>query len=161
MNRYRRNRAPGAVLFAIFSIITLIASCGPSGDRKAGDSLPLIVTREDLDSAAARAGTQMVVLDLYADWCGPCRVLAPVLHELAREHKGKAAFYRINVDRSNDLARSFGVQGIPYVIFMKDGKPVYSLTGLNPKENYQKVLTLCSGTPSADECINLLNEKMN
>ncbi len=103
----------------------------------------------------------MMVLDLYADWCGPCRILAPTLHELAAEFKGKADFYRINVDKSPDLARSFGVRGIPYVIFMMEKKPVYALTGLNPKENYQKVLTICGGAASADECVNLLNEKMN
>ena len=62
--------------------------------------------------------------------------------------QNKAFFYRVNVDRSPDLVRAFGVRGIPYIVFMKQNKAVYTLTGVNPKESYRKILDICKGTSS-------------
>lgn len=140
--------------------LLFLFSCGKSSDQKVFEKLPPVATQHELDSVSALAGSKMIVLDLYADWCMPCRLLAPTLHELSQKYKGKAAFYRINIDQCFELAQSFGVRGIPYVVFMKAGKPVYSLTGLNPKENYEKILTLCAGAATPDACVAILNEKM-
>lgn len=121
---------------------------------------PLIANSDELTAASHKAGTKMLVLDLSADWCMPCKLLEPVLHELSKEFKEKAVFYRVDVDKSRELAASFGVRGIPYVLFLKDGKVVYSLTGLNPKENYATVLTICPDSSTTDQCAGLLKEKM-
>jgi thioredoxin 1 len=143
---------------------TLVALCFSCNRSKTQDdawgNLPLITTSEELSAASTKAGSRMVVLDLYADWCGPCRILSPTLDDLSKEYKGKADFYRINVDNSSGLSRSFGVKGIPYVVFMKSGKAVYALTGLHPKEDYEKVLGICNGAATADECVKNLNEKL-
>jgi thioredoxin 1 len=152
-------QATRLTLSAIVVAITFI-SCGKSKVETDVDALPLIATSDELTAASEKAGDRMVVLDLYADWCMPCRVLSPVLHELADAYKDNAYFYRVNVDQSPDLARAFSVRGIPYVVFMKQNKAVYALTGVNPKESYKKILDICKGAASADECTGKLNERM-
>jgi thioredoxin 1 len=148
-------------LFIIAGIfMACLFACNKPGDSKSFSGLPKISTPQGLDSASLAASGKMVVLDFYADWCGPCRVLAPTMESLAEEYKKKAIFYRINIDQSKELAGSYGVRGIPYVVFMKSGTPVYALRGLNPEENYRKILDLCGGGGSADDCIKTINEKM-
>jgi|WetSurMetagenome_2_1015567.scaffolds.fasta_scaffold553811_1 thioredoxin len=153
------NAATHLMLSALVVAITFL-SCGKSKVETDVNALPLITTSDELTAASDKAGDRMVVLDLYADWCMPCRVLSPVLHELAVEYKDNAYFYRVNVDQSPDLARAFSVRGIPYVVFMKQNKAVYALTGVNPKESYRKILDICKGAASADECTGKLNERM-
>jgi thioredoxin 1 len=140
----------------------ILASCGSSKEKNAEamEQLPLLSSSEELDSLSAAVGNQMLVLDFYADWCGPCRVLAPTIDRLAVEYKEKARFFRVNVDKSPSLSRAFGVRGIPYIVFMKNGQVVYVLTGVHPGETYKKVLDFCSNDASADECVRKLNEKM-
>ena len=145
---------------AVLSILPLLLSCGKPKVEDEGKELPLIATSDELTAASDSAGDRMVVLDLYADWCMPCKLVAPVLYDLANENKNSVFFYRVNVDKSPDIAQSFGVRGIPYVIFMKHKKAVYALTGVKPKEQYQKVLDICKGTGSPDECVSQLNERM-
>ena len=142
------------------TLLSVFVSCGKSGEESSAQELPLITTKDDLVAASEQAGNRMVVLDMYADWCMPCKVLSPTLAELAGKNKDNATFYRINVDKSPDLARAFGVRGIPYVVFMKHHKAVYALSGVNPKEHYQKILDICQKSPSPDECVTRLNEQL-
>jgi thioredoxin 1 len=153
------NAAKGMTLFVLLFALVFI-SCGKAKVETNEDTLPLITTSDELTAASDKAGDQMVVLDLYADWCMPCKVISPVIHELAAEYKNSAFFYRVNVDQSPDLARAFGVQGIPYVVFLKHNKAVYALTGVNTRESYQKILDICKGVSSSDECVGKLNERM-
>lgn len=74
-----------------------------------------------------------VVVDFWAEWCGPCRVIAPIVEELSKEYNGKVQFAKVNVDESPDLAGRFGVQGIPTLIIFKDGQEVGRLVGAGPK----------------------------
>lgn len=87
---------------------------------------------------------QLMVFDLYADWCGPCKVLSPMLEKIAQENKDKAAFYKINVDQHPRLSALFKVNGIPYVVFLKNKTILYALTGLYPKDTYVKVINQLS-----------------
>jgi thioredoxin 1 len=141
------------------ALAVVIAGCSKPREPEAPVAqMPLLSAAEDLDTALSRAGNRMLVLDFYADWCGPCRALAPSMNELAGEFKGRADFYRVNVDRSPLLAREFGVRGIPLVVFMKNDSVVHAVTGLNPQERYLKILKTCEGTGSADECMKKLKE---
>jgi thioredoxin 1 len=83
---------------------------------------------------------RLIVFDLYADWCQPCRMLSPMLESIAQENAGRAWFYRINVDNYPAISRQFGVSGIPHVVFIKNGQVLRSLTGLNPSEAYVQAI---------------------
>ena len=74
-----------------------------------------------------------VLLDFYADWCGPCKMLAPVLHEIAEENVGALKVGKINVDEQMGLAMRFQVSSIPMLVVFKDGKAVAKSVGYRPK----------------------------
>ena len=75
---------------------------------------------------------KLVLLDFYADWCGPCRMVAPILHEIAEE-RPDVIVGKINVDEEEALAEAFGVYSIPTLVVMKDGKVVRQTSGARPK----------------------------
>ena len=77
------------------------------------------------------------VVDFNATWCGPCRMLGPVLEELSEEMTGKASFYAMDVDDNPDIAASFGINSIPYVAVFKDGQKVDEQIGFVPKPQLQ------------------------
>lgn len=77
-----------------------------------------------------------VLLDFYADWCGPCRIVSPIVDEIAEERKDS----KINVDQERELAEAFGVYSIPTLVIMKDGKIVNQAVGARPKEQILAML---------------------
>ncbi len=80
----------------------------------------------------------LVVVDFYADWCGPCRYLSPVLEKLEREYEGRVRFYKVNVDRNPELANYFGITSIPAVLMFKRGKLVNGFIGALPESNVRE-----------------------
>ena len=74
-----------------------------------------------------------VMVDFYADWCGPCKMIAPALEELAKEYDGKMTICKLNVDKSPELASEYGVMSIPTLIFFKGGKESGKITGAQSK----------------------------
>ena len=81
-----------------------------------------------------------VLVDFWAPWCGPCRAVAPIVEELAKEYSGKAGFAKVNVDESPILASQYGVMSIPTVIVFKDGKPAEQVIGYKPKNEFKKLI---------------------
>ena len=81
-----------------------------------------------------------VLVDFYADWCGPCKMLAPVVEELAEEYQGKVIVGKVNVDHSPKTAQQYGVMSIPTVILFKNGKPVNQIVGFQSKNNLKAML---------------------
>jgi thioredoxin 1 len=79
--------------------------------------------------------TTPVLVDFWAPWCGPCRVISPVIEEIAREFEGKARFAKVNVDDYPDIASQFGIRGIPTLILFKNGQIKGQMVGVNPKAN--------------------------
>ena len=80
----------------------------------------------------ARNGVALV--DFWAPWCGPCRMLAPVIDELAKDFEGKAKICKVNTDEEGDLSAQFGVRSIPTLVFLKDGQVVDQLVGAQSKQ---------------------------
>ena len=81
-----------------------------------------------------------VLLDFYADWCGPCKMLAPVLHEIAEESTGAFKVGKVNVDEQPDLAAEFGVMSIPTLLLFENGKLVRQAVGARPKSGVLELL---------------------
>lgn len=82
----------------------------------------------------------VVLVDFYADWCGPCKMIAPILAELSSELDGSADIVKVNVDEEGTLAQRFDVMSIPTLILFKDGKPVGRKTGFLPKPELEKFI---------------------
>ena len=81
-----------------------------------------------------------VLIDFWANWCGPCRMLSPTISEIAKEYKDKVKVCKVNVDEQGDLASMFQVSSIPLLVVMKDGKVVNSSVGVRPKDQILKML---------------------
>lgn len=82
----------------------------------------------------------VVLVDFFADWCGPCKMIAPILTELSTELEGSAQIVKVNVDEEGSLAQRFDVMSIPTLILFKDGKPVDRKTGFLPKPELEKLI---------------------
>lgn len=79
-----------------------------------------------------------VIVDFWAPWCGPCKVVSPIIEELAKEFEGKVKVGKLNVDESQTMASEYGIMSIPSIVFFKDGKPVKTMIGAQSKENFKK-----------------------
>ena len=88
----------------------------------------------------ALKGDKLVMVDFWASWCGPCRMLGPVVEKLAEQYEGKAIIGKVNVDEQQELAVRYGVMSIPTVIFFKDGKEIDRKVGVMPAGAYSAIL---------------------
>lgn len=82
-------------------------------------------------------GSSLVLVDFWAEWCAPCRMIAPIVEELAQEYDGKLVVAKLDVDENPKTAMRYRVMSIPTVILFKEGQPVEVLVGAQPKRNYQ------------------------
>ncbi|MEE9365514.1 MAG: thioredoxin [Dehalococcoidales bacterium] len=80
------------------------------------------------------------MVDFWAAWCGPCRMVAPLVEELAGEYEGKVTMVKLNVDESPQIASQYGIMSIPTLLIFKDGAPVSNIVGFRPKAELQRGL---------------------
>lgn len=82
----------------------------------------------------------VVLVDFYADWCGPCKMISPVLQELSEEYEGRATIIKVNVDNDGEVAARYGVMSIPNLVLLKDGEVVKQVVGFQPKPALKALL---------------------
>jgi thioredoxin 1 len=81
-----------------------------------------------------------VLVDFWAAWCGPCRMVAPIVEELAKEYEGRISFAKMDVDQNPKMAKKYGVMSIPTLIIFKNGAPISNIVGVRPKAELKKGL---------------------
>ncbi|MCS7143335.1 MAG: thioredoxin [Aigarchaeota archaeon] len=108
----------------------------PGGKVNVSGGHPVVVNDSNFDELI-RSNT-MVIVDFWADWCMPCRMLAPIVEELASELRGKAVVGKLNVDENPVSASKYGIMSIPTLMIFKDGRPVDAIIGVTSKSNILK-----------------------
>ena len=96
-------------------------------------------TDSNFETSVLKSG-EPVLVDFWAEWCGPCKRLAPTIEALAADYAGKVTIGKLNVDDNPDTAVKFQIRGIPAVLLFKDGQVVESVVGLAPKDDFKKVI---------------------
>ena len=79
-----------------------------------------------------------VLVDFWAEWCGPCRMVGPIVEQLAQSLKGKVKVSKLNVDQNQDIAEKYNIQSIPSLVLFKNGTEIARIVGFSPKEKYEK-----------------------
>ena len=95
--------------------------------------MEIVLTKQNFDAEALKSDIPVVV-DFWASWCGPCKMLAPIIADIASEYAGKVKVGKVNVDDEPELANSFRVSSIPTVVLIKDGAVAATSIGFKPKE---------------------------
>ena len=99
----------------------------------------LKITRENFENEVMKSNIP-VLIDFWAPWCGPCRMMGPIIEQLAEEYEGKAKVGKVNVDEEGELSQAFGVMSIPTIVLVKDGKDVKQAVGARPKTEVEAML---------------------
>jgi len=123
----------------------MMGKAGASGPKEPSESkgewpaVPLEVTDATFKETVQKY--PLVVVDCWAEWCGPCRMVAPVLEELARDYKGKIVFAKLNVDSNRETATAYGVMSIPTLLVFKKGQLVDQIIGAMPRNMLEPKVT--------------------
>ena len=100
---------------------------------------PRDVSDSDFEQEVLKA-TKPVLVDFWAPWCGPCRMVAPIVEELSEEYDGKVDFFKLNTDENPNTSVKYGIRSIPTLLVFKGGEPVGQIIGFQPKNKLQKSL---------------------
>ena len=99
----------------------------------------IIITEEKFENEVLNSD-KPVLVDFWAQWCGPCRMLGPIIEEIANDYEGKVKVGKVNVDEQPNLASKYGIASIPTVIVFKNGKPEKTLVGLRSKNEIENMI---------------------
>tara|TARA_Y100000590_G_scaffold208286_1_gene235911 strand:+ start:29038 stop:29361 length:324 start_codon:yes stop_codon:yes gene_type:complete len=97
---------------------------------------PIEVNDGDFDDQVISSEIPVLV-DFWAEWCGPCKMIAPIIDELADQYEGDVKFTKLNVDLNPEISSKFGIRSIPTILMFKDGAPVGQIVGSQPKSNIE------------------------
>jgi len=133
-------KATVKILFDYARKLDIILSALPTAQQERRERLMAVIhfSAEGFDKALEQGAPMLV--DFWADWCGPCRMLAPVIDKLAEKYDGWVAVGKVNVDEQAELAARYGVQSIPTVIFFKGGQEAARTVGVQPQPAYEALI---------------------
>jgi len=114
------------------------AMLNQSDTKKQLSNYPITVTDENFHSTVK--ANELLVVDFWAPWCGPCRMVGPVIEQLSAEYTGKVAFGKMNVDENQVIPSSFGIMSIPTIMIFNHGKEVEKLVGAYPKAHIEAMI---------------------
>ena len=97
----------------------------------------ITVTDKDFEEKVLKSN-KPVLVDFWAEWCGPCKMLAPIIEEVAKENDGKVVVAKLDVDANQQMAQKYNILSIPTVILFDKGQPLNQFVGVQPKEKYQE-----------------------
>src|SRR5262249_12078157 len=120
-----------------FGHCALMISTLKEGADVAGDALKVEDSTWDTEVMKA---SELVMVDFWAVWCGPCQMVAPIVDELAKEYSGKLKVLKLNTDENPEVAGRYQVMSIPTILFFKNGQPVEKLVGARPKRQFKEVI---------------------
>jgi thioredoxin 1 len=123
-------------LFTLHPIIEALAKTNDARKEK----VKTMTLNNEIFEATITGSAAPVLVDFWAEWCGPCKMIAPVLNELAAEQDGKAVIAKLNIDEAPELAARFGITAIPTLILFKNGQPAATLRGVQSKSAILKSL---------------------
>lgn len=126
------------IFISLFSVMAIsLAGCSqqPSSPKEAATAAPVeLIKHLDASTFNAEIGKGIVMVDFWATWCPPCRQMAPILDDVAKNVAGKVTVAKVDVDKSRELASQFNIEGIPTLILFKDGVEINRFVGLQSKE---------------------------
>ena len=128
-------------------LATSEARCGRCGEKLAAgeqESKPVTITDQTFEREVVQARGRPVLVDCWAPWCGPCRMIAPILDELAAQSAGRYRIAKLNVDENPQTASRFNIASIPTMLIFKDGKLIDRLIGAQPKQAIAERLKVAS-----------------
>jgi thioredoxin len=123
----------------------LCGRCRAPLNQPASSDHPITLTDQNFTHALTDAGNTPILVDCWAPWCGPCRMLAPTLDQLAAEANGKYIISKLNVDENPETVSRFNISSIPAMLLFKNGQLVETLVGLQPKQSISQRLMQASG----------------
>ena len=107
--------------------------------NKIVNEMPVMeLTSQDFDQK--KSENELLLVDFWAEWCGPCRMVGPIIDELSNENEGKAIIAKLDVDANQIFAAKYGVRNIPTVLLFKDGEMISRQVGVAPKQTYQDAI---------------------
>ncbi len=134
-------------------IVCASVGCSQTGTKNQdvkGASAHVIESASQLSGLLDSSGSRLLMFDLYADWCIPCRILSPILDKVASEMKSSVTFYKINIDKHPDISSIFQVTGIPLVVLVKERKVVQAFMGVQPEAAYRRAIVAYGGGAATD-----------
>lgn len=125
----------------------LIARAGQTSNE--ANTSPILLTDSNFNQEVEKY--PLLVVDFWAPWCGPCRMVSPVIEQLAKELAGKVVFGKVNVDENPRIASAFGIQSIPTITILKNGKAIDGFVGAASKSSMQSKIMAHLGNDGADK----------
>ena len=136
------------IISTILAFALMLSNCNAGNPDNTAKGIVHLTTAEfklkvfnyDVNKQWKYEGTKPAIVDFYADWCGPCRRLAPIIEQVSKEYGDQIVIYKVDTDKEQELAQSLGIQSLPTLLFIPvKGQPQAAL-GLQPKENIDKII---------------------